>query len=397
MSFPRESLKKKTISYFPAIDGLRLLASINIVLLHLSSSNALEYTKGWTIVSPIINAPAFAAGLFFVLAGFLFGSKFSDPDRRVPVMPFIFTRIVKLYRLHFLMTFLMFFVLVFKLSGAAEIPTSWEALSSCVSAGLANMANPFRSLFLHLSLTWSIVPDLGMKLNEPSWALSSFFLCYAITPFAAKTLFNLSSKKLWILFGIVFVPGIIWGLIFGVSGDLWFADYGAKYRFFHMFAPIRIFEYLFGMLLFRLYQTGAFSFLQQKYASGLSQIILLALLYLSLFFLNTASSAWNYINHHSLPILIYGLLIISLTSGKGLLARFFCIKPIRAIGRASFYPYLIHLPLISIAWGLCNLNTPKNTILFLIFIYAISTFYMEFKKSRKKKKTSSFEFKSLTL
>lgn len=390
MSFPREPLKKKTISYFPAIDGLRLLASINIVLLHLSSSNALEYTKGWTIVSPIINAPAFAAGLFFVLAGFLFGSKFSDPDRRVPVMPFIFTRIVKLYRLHFLMTFLMFFVLVFKLSGAAEIPTSWEALSSCVSAGLANMANPFRSLILHLTLLWSFVPDLGMKLNEPSWALSAFFVCYAITPVFSRWLFKKSQKTLWILFGIVFIPGIIWGVLFGLSGDLWFADYGAKYRFFHMFAPVRVCEYLFGMVLFRLYQNGAFSALKAKWASGFSQVILLGILYLSLLFLGTSFASWNYIGHHSLPILIYGLLVITLTSERGLLTRFFCIKPIRAIGRASFYPYLIHLPLISIAWGFCNLNTPKNTILFLVFIYAVSTFYMEWKmllKRRKKRKS----------
>lgn len=373
---------KKNDFYFPAIDGLRLLASINIVLLHLSSSSALEYTKNWTWISPIINAPAFAAGIFFVLAGFLFSSKFSDPDRRIPLIPFIFSRISKLYRLHFLMTILMFGVLVFKMS---SISFAWNAIPEIISDGLSNMVHPFRSLFLHLTLLWSIVPDLGMKLNEPSWALTSFFLCYAITPFAAKFLFNLSSKKLWILFGVVFVPGIIWGLIYGFSGDLWFADFAAKYRFFHMFAPVRIFEYLFGMILFRLYQTGAFSFLKKKYASGLFQAILLTLLYASLFFLNTSSSAWNYINHHSLPILIYGLLIISLTSGKGLLAYFFCIKPIRAIGRASFYPYLIHLPLISIAWGLCNLNTPKNTILFLIFIYAISTFYMEFKKRRKKK------------
>lgn len=381
-------------SYFSAIDGLRLLASINIVLLHLSSSNALEYTKGWGAISSIINAPAFAAGLFFVLAGFLFGSKFSDPDRRVPVIPFVFSRIVKLYRLHFLMTILMFAVMVFKLSGAPELPTSWEALSSCASAGLANMVHPFRSLILHLTLLWSFVPDLGMKLNEPSWALSAFFVCYVITPAFSRWLFKQSQKTLWILFGVVFIPGIIWGILFGLSGELWFADYGAKYRFFHMFAPVRVCEYLFGMVLFRLYQNGAFSALKAKWANGFSQVLLLGILYISLLFLGTSSAAWNYIGHHSLPILIYGLLVITLTSGKGFLAQFFCIKPIRAIGRASFYPYLIHLPLISIAWGICNLNTPKNTILFLVFIYAVSTFYMEWKLLLKRRKKMKIAFKN---
>lgn len=375
---------KKT-SYFPAIDGLRLLASLNIVLLHLSSSNALEYLKDYKLIFPIINAPAFAAGIFFVLAGFLFASKFSDPSRQIPLIPFIFSRIAKLYRLHFFMTILMFFCLVFK---SSTIPFSFSHIPECISDGLSNMYHPFRSLFLHLSLLWSLIPDFGMKLNEPSWALTSFFVCYAITPFAAKKLFTLSKRALWIFFVAVFIPGIIWGLFFNYSGNLWFTDFSAKYRFFHMFAPVRVFEYLFGMVVFRLYQIGAFSLFKKKFANGITQLILLGTLYLSLFFLNTNNSGWNYINHHSLPILIYGIFIISLTSGEGLLARFFCIKSVRAIGRASFYPYLIHLPLISIAWGLCNLNTPKNTILFLIFVYAVSTFYMEVKIRRKKKKTT---------
>ena len=88
-------------NYFPALDGLRLLASINIVMLHLGSSSALNYMADYKWIIPIINAPAFAAGIFYVLAGFLFASKFSDPERRIPVVPFMFSRIAKLYRLHF--------------------------------------------------------------------------------------------------------------------------------------------------------------------------------------------------------------------------------------------------------------------------------------------------------
>ena len=94
----------------------------------------------------------------------------------------------------------------------------------------------------------------------------------------------------------------------------------------------------------------------------------------------------NYFLHHSLPIFIYGMLVLSLLSGKGFLARFFCIGIVRKIGRASFYPYLIHLPIITMAWGFCNLNTPANTVKMLIFIYTISTLYMEFKIWRKKRK-----------
>ena len=373
-------------NYFPAIDGLRLMASVNIVMLHLGSSNALAYMSDFKWLMPIIDAPAFAAGIFYVFAGFLFASKFSDPERRIPVIPFVFSRIAKLYRLHFFMTLLMFLVLVFKFSGYTHLP-AFSELGDCFSAGLAKMVHPWRSLLLHLSLLWSIVPDLGMKLNEPSWSLTSFFACYAITPWFSRWLFRQNRRTLWILFGAVFVPGIVWAVVFGATGNLWFDGYAAKYRFFHMFAPVRIFEYLFGMVIFRLYKEGVFDFLKRDYVSGIAQAVLLAALYGSLFLMSPAyNPGVNYFIHHSFPILVYGLFVLSLLSGKGFMARIFCIGIVRKVGRASFYPYLIHLPIITIAWGICNLNCPKNTVLLMLFIYIVSTLYMEFKVWKRKRK-----------
>ena len=373
-------------NYFPAIDGLRLMASVNIVMLHLGSSNALAYMSDFKWLMPIIDAPAFAAGIFYVFAGFLFASKFSDPERRIPVIPFVFSRIAKLYRLHFFMTLLMFLVLVFKFSGYTHLP-AFSELGDCFSAGLAKMVHPWRSLLLHLSLLWSIVPDLGMKLNEPSWSLTSFFACYAITPWFSRWLFRQNRRTPWVLFGAVFVPGIVWAVVFGATGNLWFDGYAAKYRFFHMFAPVRIFEYLFGMVIFRLYKEGVFDFLKRDYVSGVAQAVLLAALYGSLFLMSPAyNPGVNYFIHHSFPILVYGLFVLSLLSGKGFMARFFCIGIVRKVGRASFYPYLIHLPIITIAWGICNLNCPKNTVLLMLFIYTVSTLYMEFKTWRRKRK-----------
>ena len=372
-------------NYFPAIDGLRLLASVNIVMLHLGSSSALNYMQDWKWLMPIISAPAFAAGIFYVFAGFLFASKFSDPERRIPVIPFMFARIAKLYRLHFFMTLLMFVVLVFKFSGYTHLPGLSE-IGDCAAAGLAKMTHPWRSLFLHLSLTWSIVPDLGMKLNEPSWSLTSFFMCYAITPWFSRWLFRQNYRTLWVLFGTLFIPGILWAVFFGASDNLWFSGYEAKYRFFHIFAPIRIFEYLFGMVLFRLYSEGGFDFLKKKFASGVAQAVILAAIYGSLFLLRPEwNPGVNYFFHHSLSILLYGLFLLSLLSGKGFAARFFCIPLVRKVGRASFYPYLIHLPIITIAWGVCNLNKPLNTLILMVFIYTVSTLYMEFKTWRRKR------------
>ena len=114
--------------------------------------------------------------------------------------------------------------------------------------------------------------------------------------------------------------------------------------------------------------------------------MILAAIYGSLFLLRPEwNPGVNYFFHHSLPILLYGLFLLSLLSGKGFAARFFCIPLVRKVGRASFYPYLIHLPIITIAWGLCNLNKPVNTLILMVFIYTVSTLYMEFKTWRRKR------------
>lgn len=379
--------------YFPAIDGLRLLASLNIVLLHLSSSAALGYMANWTAFMPVVTVPAFAAGLFFILAGFLFASKFNDPDRRMPVIPFMFARIAKLYRCHFVMTLLMFVVLVFKFSHWDHVP-AWGEWTECLSAGLGNMFHPFRSLLLHLTLTWTFVPQLGMKLNEPSWSLTAFFVCYAITPCCARLLSKIDSRKvLWILCALVFVPGIAWGIFFEHAGNLGtlpllgdFSDYGVRYQYFHMFPFVRIFEYLFGMILFRLYKAGSFDWLKKDYVAGILQFALLAALYGSLFTMKPGNVAWNFICHHSVAVLLYGGLIVSLTTSKGWLSKIFCVSWIRSVGRASFYPYLIHLPLITIGWSVCNMNSPVATVVFLVFIYTVSTLYQRHKDNLRRRK-----------
>ena len=140
------------------------------------------------------------------------------------------------------------------------------------------------------------------------------------------------------------------------------------------------------MVLYRLYNEGVFDVFKKDFVSGFAQALLLLALYGSLFLMRPdMNPGYNYFIHHSLPIFIYGMFVVSLLSGKGFLARFFCIPLVRRVGRASFYPYLIHLPIITFAWGFCNLNRPKNTILLLLFIYTVSTFYMEFKIWRRKK------------
>ena len=49
------------------------------------------------------------------------------------------------------------------------------------------------------------------------------------------------------------------------------------------------------------------------------------------------------------------------------------------MGKASFYPYLLHLPFISIFWAFTDMNNWKATVVFLVFLYTISTLYQKHK------------------
>ncbi len=378
----------KSTAYFPAIDGLRLLASLNIVFLHLSSSSAFNYANHIEWLTPIVNGPAFSAGLFFVLAGFLFGSKFSDPTRRIAVVPFMFSRIAKLYRLHFFCTILMFLAIAFKLSGIQSVSLADpKSLLESLGGGISQMEHPFRSLFLHLTLLWSLVPEWGMKLNEPSWALTGFFICYALTPAISKWLFRIQNIKwLWALFFLVFVPGVLQGVFFGWHTFQNASDYAVRYRFFHMFPAMHIGEYFWGMIMFILYQKGQFKILEKNYVAGFCQAFLLAAVYIVCVTKNNIQiPALYFIVSHSALIFTSGLLILSLIPSKGFLARFFCIPFVRLVGRSSFYPYLMHLPFITIGWGFCNMDTPRATLILILVLYSFSTLYLSFKNYRRKK------------
>jgi len=204
--------------YFPALDGLRLLASVNIVLLHLDSSWLLTYARDWQWVYPAIKSPLFGSSIFFLLAGFIYSVKFSEPAKVPLTKSFLKARLHRLYPLHVLCTLLILGYVGYK------------------TPLFSDPALVLRSLLLHLGMLWAFFPSLGHSLNQPSWALSAFFLCYALAPSFARYLNrDLSSRTLWSLLGLSLLPGILWGFLFSA------VDYSeARYLFFHIFPPIRV-------------------------------------------------------------------------------------------------------------------------------------------------------------
>ncbi|HEX3019181.1 MAG TPA: acyltransferase [Chitinispirillaceae bacterium] len=364
---------KTSPKYFRSIDGLRLLASINIVLLHLEGIgglNNLNGTPGWLF--KLIKGPAFHASIFFLLGGFIFTIKFTSQAQNFKTLPFLRKRFSELFPLHIITTVTMIIMFVIRYGANEDF----------------NLIKLIYSSLIHLSLLYSFFPFFSYTLNTPSWALSAFFLCYLLFGPALRLVVSINKKRLSLTLAFFScMPVLLWGLLYGVLGTP-----EKLYHFFHMFAPIRFFEFLTGMLLARFYQLSnrPKSFTSALF-SDLISILSLWSIYKLLSFHTVDPSLNSYLAYHFYVLPFYFVLLYIMAAEQGIISRILGLSFIRNIGKCSFYPYLLHIPLITLitfafekGFGYYSfLHSPTNVIIFMLLLYGLSAVYVnKFRKKR---------------
>ena len=376
-STPSSTSQKR---YFNAIDGLRLLASVNVVLFHLETMggfNDLGGKPGWLF--RIIKGPAFHASLFFILGGFIFVTKFAPKVTEFDSWGFIKKRLRELYPLHLITTLTMVALYVIKRWGTDDV---------------INIPKLIFSSFMHLSFLWSFCPLGSMNLNTPSWALSAMFLCYVL--FGPLLKWSLKLKSRLAVMGwmaLFFVPLIAWWLLYGAIGSP-----SALYQFFHGFAPVRFFEFGLGALLARFFalrdenrRTPLFIAVR----CDLAVLLLCCLVFFNLSSAVRATPAAEWLSYHVLMIPIYLTAVYTMSIEKGVFAGIMAQNVVQKLGRTSFYPYLIHIPLMSVITLFCErilnykkfLHHPINIIVFTILLYGCSYIYVyAFRNKRRERK-----------
>lgn len=371
-----EISQKISPKYFRSIDGLRLLASINIVLLHLEGIGGLNDLNGapaWLF--RLIKGPAFHASIFFLLGGFIFTVKFASQATNFRTYPFLRKRFSELFPLHAISTIIMVAAFVIKYGPEGNL----------------SISKLLYSTILHLSLLYSFFPFFSYTLNTPSWALSAFFLCYLLFGPTLKIVANLKSKRVLLVLSALFcLPSLLWGLIFGALGTP-----ESMYHFFHIFAPVRFFEFLTGMLLARFFQLSTSkpsSFLSDLFADLLGIFSLVAIYCLLGFRSPVGQTLPSYLAYHFYILPFYFILLYVMASERGIISKILGLSFIRNLGKSSFYPYLLHIPLISIITLICEkvfgyytlLHSPLNILIFIIVLYTFSAVYVgKFRKKRK--------------
>ncbi len=368
-------MRSSSIRYFKAVDGLRLLASINIVLFHLQGIGGLydlHEKPQW--IFRILKGPAFHASIFFMLGGFIFTIKFAHIAHSFDHRAFLKKRFLELYPLHLFTTLAMIALRVIH-----ELPR-----------GSLDIPKLIFSAFMHLSLLWSVFPFHSFALNRPSWALSAFFLCYLLFGPALKLVTGIDKRRICIAIATCcLIPILSWSLLYGALGTP-----ERLYQFFHIFAPIRFFEFLAGMALARFFELSSRKGRSSAVRGVLNDMMIttaIALVFLNLGLQRSERPLIVYISYHVFMLPLYFVILYGLAIERGVIARVLSFEAVRKTGRSSFYPYLIHIPLISIICYICEnvfsyyrfLHRPSYIALFMTALYAGSYFYVNHVRKRK--------------
>lgn len=360
---PNSPPKPSASLSFAALDGLRLLASLNIVLLHLEASGGLHSLKGvgWYFLP--IKAPLFNSSMFLVLAGFLYTSIYAMRAENPAFLPLLKKQFFRLMPLHLFASAIMA-TLVFLRNGE-------------------DLTNVVISFFLHASLIWPFAPVWGHTLNYPSWALAAFFLCYSVFPFFYRILVR-EKRPLVLIFAAILcvLPMLAWGFAYHI-----FPDIDDRYRIFHIFPLSRLWEFLLGCLLAQLHIVVRFS--TSRWGATLLAILGISLLYYSQY-TSSLGELLLWITNHVLRPILYGILIFSIAGTKGPMQWLLALPPVRILGRASFYPYLLHIPLMSLTSAVAEiffayrtwLHHPVNIMIFCFLLYFSSAIFEYYKRKQ---------------
>lgn len=294
-----------------SLDGLRFVAAMHIVLFHTLHIPWLRpVTWGSTSTS-----------LFFLLSGFVLAYAYTagEGGLRVPARVFWRRRFARLYPLAVL-------------TQLAVIPFAWSRYAPDERvARTAAVLTGVQGWF----------PRIADSFNSPGWSVSVLAFCYLLFPAMASALRGWSVRRLGVALVAVWIACLlpIVAVVLAGAGGYWRSAV-------HHHPLSRLPEFVFGVVLARLFVAIPAGRVPRGIA-GVALAGLAAALVL-------LPAGMYPLAHNGLLAPLHGLLIVDLAAGGGVLARGLALRPLRAMGRASFALFLLHVPLY--AWVMMPLG-----------------------------------------
>lgn len=291
--------------HLAALDGLRFVAAMHIVLFH-------TLHVGW--LRPV-NWGSTSTSLFFVLSGFVLAYAYGGEDGgpRVAARDFWWRRFARLYPLAIL-------------AQLAVVPFAWSSYAPGERAVRAVAV---------LSGLQGWFPTIADSFNSPGWSVSVLAFCYLAFPPLLSALRGWPARRL----ALALAAAWLWCLLptavaLATSPDAYW------WSALHHHPLSRLPEFVFGVVLARLFVAAP----HLRVPRG-TTLAALALLTAALLLLPDGAYP---LAHNGLLAPLHGLLIVGLAAGGGAAARVLSLPPMRSLGHASFALFLVHVPLY--AW-----------------------------------------------
>ncbi|MEU8661706.1 acyltransferase family protein [Actinoplanes philippinensis] len=287
----------------PSLTGLRFIAAFAVFGFHVSVADLFAENGGVpAVLDEVFRQGATGVSFFFILSGFVlcWSARPGDTMRR-----FWRRRAAKVYPNH--------------------LATALFALLVVVVAGTAV---PVWPVVANLLLLQAWVPDEAVfyGLNTPSWSLSCeafFYLCF---PLILRAVDRLPRRWLWPLTGGVLAAVCLMPAVaLGLPEDL-------RYWFIYVSPPVRMLEFVVGILLARIVRDDLWIRLTVAPAAVLAAVAYFASGFLPLGFAYVAGTVVP------LALLIPAVAVSDLRGTSSFLRR----RTMIWLGEVSFAFYLVH-------------------------------------------------------
>ncbi|MER7488615.1 acyltransferase [Streptomyces sp. NPDC126497] len=301
----------------PSLTGLRFFAAMAVFLYHVTTPQLTPFGGGTAQEAGRLLGVAGGLGVafFFILSGFIltWSARPDDAPRR-----FLRRRLVKLYPNH-LVTFVLALVVF---AGA----TGWEKW-------LPNIL---------LVQTWSWDPAVSFGVNGPSWSLGCELVFYLCFPLLYRWIRRIDPKYLWAWAGgftaaVMALPAFAYAALAGGPPMPGLPVNAVQSWFVYQLPPVRMLEFVLGMLLARIVLTDRWIGVRIHHALVLCAVGYVAALNVP--FLYTLSATW------AIPV---GLLIpaVAVADVKGRRSPFRG-RVMTWLGEVSFAFYLLQASVLT--------------------------------------------------
>jgi peptidoglycan/LPS O-acetylase OafA/YrhL len=303
-----------------ALTGARFLAALSVFVFHVATIGVFPAASG---VARVLNATTKSAGsigvsFFFVLSGFVLtwaarpGESYGSFLRR---------RLVKIFPNH-LVTF-------------AAAMLAFAAAATPPGTALLNAV---------LLQSWVPRPEVFLSVNGSSWSLSCELFFYALFPLVLAAIRKIPARQLWrvtlTIIGIVLVlPAAVHlipeGVVFDPAkfGTVLAGESITRMWFLYIFPPVRLLDFVIGILMARLVIEGRWIRLPVLVTVGLTAVGYVVALFTP--WLITVDAA---------TVIPLALLVPAMASSEtaGRAPGWLTSRIARLLGEASFAFYLVH-------------------------------------------------------